>query len=109
MSERRWQVFVVRCASCEKTLMTTPLIGAVEIKQFEDHVRSCARHDPRGTIHSPRAPRWERSCVGCASGLWTRREAWPTIRVLPNCKPSSRESRASRFTMYPERSIRRKW
>jgi len=45
MSERRWQVFVVRCASCEKTLMTTPLIGAVEIKQFEDHVRSCARHD----------------------------------------------------------------
>src|SRR5205823_1410867 len=46
MSERRWQVFVVRCASCEKTLMTTPLIGAVEIKQFEDHVRSCARHDP---------------------------------------------------------------
>ena len=26
--------------------MTTPLIGAVEIEQFEDHVRSCARHDP---------------------------------------------------------------
>ena len=28
MSERRWQLFAVRCATCEKLLMTAPLIGA---------------------------------------------------------------------------------
>ena len=43
---RRWRLFVVSCASCEKTLMTTPLIGAVEITLFEDHLRSCSQHDP---------------------------------------------------------------
>jgi len=26
--------------------MTTPLIGAVEIRLFEDHLRSCSQHDP---------------------------------------------------------------
>ena len=46
MSERRWQVFVVTCASCEKPLMTTPLFGASEIRLFEDHLRSCSPHDP---------------------------------------------------------------
>lgn len=46
MSERRWQLFAVRCGHCETLLMTTPLIGAVEIRQFENHVRSCAQSDP---------------------------------------------------------------
>ena len=46
MSERRWQLFAVRCATCEKLLMTAPLIGAAEIKQFEDHLRSCGQRDP---------------------------------------------------------------
>ena len=45
MSERRWQLFAVRCATCETLLMTTLLIGAVEIKNFENHLRSCGR-DP---------------------------------------------------------------
>ncbi len=43
---RRWGLFVVTCASCEKPLMTTLLISAVEIKLFEDHLRSCSQHDP---------------------------------------------------------------
>ena len=42
---RRWRLFVIRCGGCEKPLMTTPLIGTVEIKAFEDHLRSCSR-DP---------------------------------------------------------------
>ncbi len=46
MPERRWQLFVVRCPTCETLLMMTPLIGADEIKHFEDHVRSCGPHDP---------------------------------------------------------------
>ena len=43
---RRWGLFVVTCASCEKPLMTTPLFGASEIKLFEDHLRLCSQHDP---------------------------------------------------------------
>ena len=46
MSERRWQLFAVRCATCEKLLMTALLIGAAEIKQFEYHLRSCWQRDP---------------------------------------------------------------
>ncbi len=46
MSERRWQLFAVRCGTCETLLMTTALIGAVEIEHFENHVRSGGQRDP---------------------------------------------------------------
>ena len=46
MPERRWQLFAVRCGTCETLLMTAPLIGAVEIKHFENHLRSCGQRDP---------------------------------------------------------------
>ena len=33
------------------------------------------------SLSSRIARRWARSCVGCASGLWTRRKVWPiTLR-----------------------------
>jgi len=55
MSERRWQVFVVRCASCEKTLMTTPLIGGTE--SFGSWMRR-SRTTWRGWPRFSTAPIW---------------------------------------------------
>lgn len=46
MYERIWQLFAVRCATCGTLLMTTPLIGASELKLVEDHLRACGPRDP---------------------------------------------------------------